>query len=500
MEKRSVGFFRPFFPASLPYGIAYLMAMLRKENLPFDFFDEQVHLLTEQQINKISGNYDKPLAFCISFLTEATHRALSITNWIKNHYPDSVTILGGIHVTALPEEILANTSVDYVFTGEAENAIIDIYNKILNKKSLADIKGIGYRKNEKNIINERCPVINDLDDIPIIPYEIFAPYKKYDLGYITSSRGCPYNCIFCNNNLTGSRKCRYNSTNKTIEELDLLINKYNQTDITFFDDNFLSEHQRVYELCEHIEKKELNKKAQFMFQTRAKDVDPEIMKRLFTVGFKTVFFGIETVSEHLLRTIGKNENPGQIASAVALAKKTGYKVIANYLYCLPGETTEDRKECLRFSIQNNIDVVKFNNVVPYPGTRLFNTYNTTPFIRTMRDYRNYNSQLILITPFWRKIIFPFIPAKNTKQMIIHDTWSSYLKFYFRAKILKSIVRDKKWGGILFRMGNDTKEVIYNIPGAILLFFDLVIKIFGVLLKCFTRGFYKKQIETNKQVY
>lgn len=472
---KSTGLFRPFFPVSLPFGIAYLMAILKKEGLAFDYVDSQIHKDIINESEKRLRAIGCSPVFCFSFLTEAVDRALECARTLKERHPSSIIIFGGIHTTALPELMLSYPFVDYIFCGEAESSIADICRKLNTGDDISDCPGIGSKSNNKLIINPRPPVVDNLDSLPQIPYEIFSVHKKYDLGYFSISRGCPYQCIYCCNNVTGSLKCRFKSPEKVIEEMSLLIDNYGCRDLYFFDDNFLTNETRIKALCDGIRKAGLNKKARFSFQSRARDVQPEIMQELFNSGFKTIFFGIESVSDRLLNNIGKNESVSEIKRAVMLAKQIGFKVIANFMFCLPEESKQDRILCVDFCIEQNIDVVKFNNIVPYPGTKLYDTCrNNDQFINSVR-FSHFNSQLVLVTPFWKKVHFPFLPQGTSGSEIIYDTLIAYLKFYFRGRIILRMLK-KNWGGLVFRYGNSAAEVFVKLPMMLLLSFDILMKI------------------------
>ncbi|MDY0324516.1 MAG: radical SAM protein, partial [Candidatus Carbobacillus sp.] len=319
----------------------------------------------------------------------------------------------------------------------------------------------------------------------------FANKRKYSLGYITTSRGCPYNCIFCNNNLTGHRVCRYKSVDNVIKELEILICKYEQKDITFFDDNFLTSPKRTNELCKAIIEKGWQEKCDFMFQSRAKDVKEDIIAELSKAGFKTVFLGIESVSTNLLSIIGKKERIVDIENAIKIAKSAKFKVIANFLFCLPEETAFERAECVSFAIKNNIDVVKFNNIVPYPGTELYNQNYQSKINFNYPDYGNFNSQIAIIHPFYKKIPFPLIPNNSIDKQIESEIIISYLKFYFRFSVIKKIITHKKWGGLIFQFGNRNRDVIRHIPHIFVLLANLSIKVLNALI---FNLFHKKKLK------
>ena len=476
---KSIGLFKPFFPISIPYGIGYLMAILLKEKSSCHFIDQQTSPDVLKEVKILITKISKPYIFCVSALSEAVPNAVEICKLLKKTYPDAVIICGGLHATIFPEDLLNHAFIDYVFRGEGETSILDIYNCIKEGKSPVLLNGIGYKDSGRIILNTVSSPVCDLDDLPLLPYDLLIKNKSYSLGYIITSRGCPYNCLFCCNNIIGQKTYRYRSPENIIGELDLLVNKYKQNNIAFFDDNFLAKKSRIFELCSLIRREKLNLKSSFGFQSRCRDIDEEILKELHETGFNTVFFGIESVSEHLLKKIGKHETLDQIKSAVIIAKKTGFKVIANFMYCLPDETHEDRMKCVDFSIENNIDIVKFNNLVPYPGTDVYNLYKNSSNFHMYSNYSNTNSQLTLVQPFWKKLVFPFIPSDSTHKEIRNDILFSYLKFYFNLHKIKRILFQKKRDEVLFSINRKNQNIFKKITFLAFLFSDLTIKIINM---------------------
>lgn len=347
--KKSLGLFKRFFPISIPFSIAYLMAMLKQNNLQFHYIDQQVNENVYPLIDKFSNFYEKRI-FCLSFLTESFNSAIRISKYIRLNYPNSIIIWGGIHVTAMPEDCLNYDLANYIFLGEGESAINEIYYRLHSNQNLYDIKGIGFKHKNKIILNDRAPIIENLDEIPVIPYEIFNP-KIYNFGYLTTSRGCPYSCSFCNNNLTGNKKVRFKSISRVISELEILIEKYKQYDITFYDDNFLINKTRVFEMCEIIQQHNWHKKCNFMFQSRAKDIDKDTVQLLSKTGFKTAFIGIESASQEILESIGKNENLEQISKAIRILKNENVQVMANFIFGFPFENKEDNLNAWNILLQ-----------------------------------------------------------------------------------------------------------------------------------------------------
>ena len=396
----STGLFKPFFPITLPYSIGYLMAILLKEGVDFAYIDQQVEKNVFKKIEENTIKLHKPYIFCISTLTESYGNAKLISKYLKEKFSDCVILVGGLHPSSMPEETLSHPYFDYVFVGEGEKEILNIYNKIKNRISLSECRGIIYRSNNNIIYNPEAELVTDLNSLPRFPYHLFRHEKKYNFGHMISSRGCPYNCTFCCLKNVGKRRYRYKDAENTVAELELLVSEYKQKEIAFFDDNFLANKDRIYNLCEAIRHSDKLKKCTYSFQARTRDMDKELLQEMYASGFKAVFFGVETVSDSILKEIGKDESHLEIENAIKTSQSIGLKVMTNFLFCLPNETKQVRKECVDFAIRNKVDLAKFNNVVPYPGTVLHDQVKANNKLIVKTDYSNFNSQLVLIKAFW----------------------------------------------------------------------------------------------------
>jgi len=309
---------------------------------------------------------EPPYIFGFSVLTATFKSAIGLSKQLKELYPNSIIIFGGIHPTAVPEEVLSYSHVDFVLRGEGEIILPELYRHIKNRKDFTHLENISYRQNGKIVHNIRSPIIKDLDSFPPFPYYLFDQKKKYDLGFIISSRGCPYKCIFCSNRVTTARGYRYRSAENIVAELEMLYYKYNRKSVLFLDDNFLVNKKRIYLLLEEIKKRDLHKKMIFNFQARGDNTDEKLLKDLYDGGFRSIFFGIETSSNRIMKIIKKGETVEEVVEAVKISKKIGYYVSATFIYALPTETHKDRMDCAMLSKDLQIDMVRFNNATPYP--------------------------------------------------------------------------------------------------------------------------------------
>lgn len=466
--------FQPFLPIFVPIGVGYLVAACRHEGIPVSFIDEQVEddLLTA--VTRATKNMTKPYIFGFSVLTAVLKQAVAVSKKLKEKYPDSIILFGGIHPTANPEEVLAYPHIDLVLRGEAEKTLVELYHYLKSGEDFTHLAGLSYKKSGQVCHNPMsCDPIS-LDTLPPFPYELFTN-KSYNMGFVISSRGCPYNCIFCSNRIVTGKRYRYLSEELIVASLELLYNKYGQTFVLFLDDNFLVSKERIYNLLELIKKKDLHKKMSFSFQARGDNVDYHLLKDLYEGGFKSVFFGLETASEEIMKIIRKGETVQQCIAAVKMAKEIGFHVSATFIFGLPTETHACRLQAIRLARNLRLDQVRFNNATPYPGTELYTIAQRQNRLFVEGLYENFLSVGTFIENPFKKTPFSYVPPDNTEEEIRSDILLSYLSFYLDPQKIKEIFTKPKQGVGWFNSGENLIQFLKKIPSLGILFMILAVK-------------------------
>ncbi len=389
------GIFERYVPLSVPIGIGCLASCLLYKNKDVVIIDENIKPISKEVLEDAVKNLSPPYIFGISSVTACISRSFEIARIIKNIFPAGKIILGGIHPTVLPDEVLEDSNVDFVVRREGEEILNELYDAVKNGNDYSKIKGISFKINGQIIHNEEA-FLPHLDRIPPFPYHLFEKEKRYSLGFIASSRGCPYECIFCSQRKISGKKYRYMSTEVVIDEINLLISKYKQSHINFVDDNFTANKQRIIELTEKMIEKGFYKKASFDFQTRADAVDSEMLILLKKAGFRLVNFGMETASERLMVLLNKKETVKQNIEGVKLAKKYGFGVSATFIFGLPTETKEERWQAYNLAKKLSLDYVRFNNATPYPGTKLYEIAKAEHRLYIEKNWTNLNACASLV--------------------------------------------------------------------------------------------------------
>lgn len=292
---------------------------------------------------------------------------LEAVNYLKR-IVDDVYILG-YHGTVEPEKILNLTKVKAVVIGEPEDAVRDI----CQNNELSGIKGCAFNNGSETVITSTREAV-DLKTLPVPAYHLlnFGNYSYEILGdnfaLFEISRGCKFNCKFCNKTMYGER-LRSKSKDQILEEITLAVEKHGVKTGYFIDLDFLSVREIVEDICHYLIKKKY--KFKWTCQTRPDCLDEEILRKMKMAGCKIVHMGIETGLQEKLNYFNKSITVEKMTEAVELCRKVGIKTFIFLLFDLPGETNRDREKTYNFAEQLDSDYVSFHRIFPYKGTDIY---------------------------------------------------------------------------------------------------------------------------------
>ena len=224
-----------------PLGLAYLASMVKDER-DVAIIDSIVENLDFEMVGKKIKKFD-PDVIGITATTSMIPDAYKVANMAKEINENVKIVIGGPHVTFLPEKTMEECkSIDFVVRGEGEITFKELMEALEKEKDLDGIKGLTFRKDGRIINNPPRELIKNLDELPLPSYELL-PMEKYQadgvkFGVIMTSRGCPFDCIFCSSSLQFGKRWRGYSAERVIEELSILRNEYGRRTIEFLDDTF----------------------------------------------------------------------------------------------------------------------------------------------------------------------------------------------------------------------------------------------------------------------
>src|SRR3989344_4393862 len=244
-----------------PFGLALLASLARENNYSVSILDCNALQLG---LDKIKDNLPEscPRFVGLTATTVLSENALTIAQIVKEKYPETKVIMGGVHATLMPREVLQNPAIDYIVLGEGEYSFLDLISGLDPRL----IRGIGFKENGQAVLNPAREIIHDLNSFPMLAYDLLPMNKYYaasgsykrrpSFGIITS-RGCPGRCTFCKGNILGS-VIRFRTADKIFQEISYLQKNYGIRDITFYDDTFTTNKKNVSDFCELILKNKID--------------------------------------------------------------------------------------------------------------------------------------------------------------------------------------------------------------------------------------------------
>jgi len=360
-------------------GLAYICACVEGKGYKCEIFDAYFHSWSETELLSQVESFN-PDIVAFTAMTHEVGRAAGIGSIIKARLEIPI-IVGGCHVTALPEQTLAEFGVfDYGICGEGEETIVELLNCIRFSDTtvrLNGIDGLVFRKNGQIIRNRPRSFISaaKLDSLPYPAFEhYYGDDKKALIGkdsyYVMfSSRGCPYNCAFCMQVL--GHKVRRRSSESVINEMKHAIDHYGAYMFNFADEIFLFDNKQTRELLELFIKEAFPRRVKWSALTRANFVSRELIRLAKKAGCVRLEMGVESGDDKILKTIGKGITVAQVNKAVKIIKDAGISLGTYYILGHPGENRTTLRKTVDLAVKLNTDTIAVGLMVPYPGTKIY---------------------------------------------------------------------------------------------------------------------------------
>ncbi len=404
----------------------------------------------------------------ISILFSTAHNAvIPISKAIKQKWPNTKIVVGGMHATSAVESLLSISHVDYVARGEGESIIVDVAKACVEKSDLEKIQGVIGRnkfasdKKFKTELSKRAPMIDNLDEIPfpawhLIPMDDYSATgrrvrqinKKKKTAYATilTTRGCPFKCTFCASWTVHGRTMRYRSTENVLRELEILHNRYNVSLLSPEDDLFTVKKPRIIELCNAIADK-FEGKLSFEFPNglSVATLDEDVVAALCRINVKLVNVAIESGSDYVQRKIIKKNCDLKRAVRVCKAfRNAGVMVRTFFIVGFPGETVEQINETFDYIHNLPVDWGRVAIAAPLPGSEMYDQFVERGDINhnlnmdyVQPDKRMYDTEEISADELNEKVelanlrinFFDNYNFRNKEYDRAIKCWSEVIKFY-----------------------------------------------------------------------
>lgn len=318
----------------------------------------------------------------ISSITSTIPRAYMLIKKIREVNSSAPILMGGPHVTFLPEEALDN-GVDYVFRHEADTSFmlfLDWYARGRKPEELMAIPGLSFKMGD-GFYHAPPPPQVDLDELPTPNLRLIKGFDHPPTIPIITSRGCPWSCEFCSEIAMFGRNYRFRSEEKVLQDIEYYDRQYGKISVFFADDNLGANRRRLEQLCRRIIDSRLTRA--FHGQVRldlAKH--PDTLRLMSRAGFQRAYIGYESINPESLKAMHKGLGSSEMEDLTRAFHKHKILVHAMWVLGFDGDTLDTVRQTIRACMKWRIDTTQFLILVPIPGSELYE--------RLKRDERIFN--------------------------------------------------------------------------------------------------------------
>lgn len=423
---------------SPPLGLLYIAAYAEARGRSMHVMDVNAETLHFEDIERFARDH-KPRWVGLTAVTAQIINAHRIAGIVKRVSPESKIVVGGVHATALPDDVLQDSNVDYVIRGEGEESFF----ALVDGQVIESIGGLSYRNGNPRQPVEHNPMaepVKDLDSLPtpayhLIKFDLYKPavgaYRRLPAISMTMTRGCPGKCTFCN---SAETPLRSHSAERVVNEIQELQARYGIREVSFYDDTFTIFKRSVARMCDMFIERGLD--LTWSCFARTDCVSPSLLAKMKRAGCHQILFGIESADPQILKNICKPINIERTKKAVRMVRQAGIEVRAAFMFGNPGETVESLRRSIDFAKELDPDIAVFNVTTPYPGTRMFEWARRNGYLRTL-DWSEYDLANSVME----------LPTVSTEELNrLYRV--AYREFYFRpGYLLRRLLRMRSFEDI-----------------------------------------------------
>jgi anaerobic magnesium-protoporphyrin IX monomethyl ester cyclase len=365
-------------------GPAFLAAYLRRHEHEAEF----LRVAVDRSFTDIAEDVrrTKPDLIGVSITTRQWLRARDVLGALRR-VSNVPVIVGGLHPTFSPEDVLHHDGIDYLCLGEGEAALLDLVNALQSGHQPTEIPNIWVKHHGRPRL--RNP-IEPLDSIPFLARDMLD--ERWGVRHISTQRGCPFPCTYCAARMydklykTGDTTDygRRRSLGNVLAELQALRDPGPLNYVIFLDDTFTIHHPWVREFCK-VYAREFA--IPFSLNARVETVNEIMLHDLAAAGCKHIVYGVESGSERVRREIMQRSATNQrFRDVFRWTREAGITATANYIIGTPGETRAEMAATI--ALHHELEPADFAFFVfyPYPGTELFQLCQANGYLP--EDYLN----------------------------------------------------------------------------------------------------------------
>ncbi len=392
----------------------------------------------------------KPDMVGFTSVTSSFLNAYRLTEEIKKSAPHVTIVFGGVHVSALRAKILESyPAIDFLVTGEGEKAMAEL----AAGAEPGIVQGLVYREGTEIRDNGLRTDLCELDSLPFPAYHklegfpkrfeaALFNYPKSPSATIISSRGCPYQCSYCDRSVY-RRSFRSNSAEYLYDHMSFLKKEFGIRHVFFYDDLFTFNRERIEKFCGLQRKNPLG--MTFNCAVRVGHIDDDLLKMLKTAGCWMVSLGIESGAPEILARHKTKVDFNEMKTTVRRIQKAGIRAKGLFMMGLPGETEETVKTTTDFINGLKLDDMNMTKFTPFPGS---------PIYQTIHDEGTFEEKWEIMNC----LNFVFVPKGIESKERIDELYKQFIKQFYTGRNWT-----RKFVPLMFKSPDSARRLFRKLP-------------------------------------
>lgn len=367
--------------------------------------------------------------------TLATVDWMSSLAWMqafKRELPQSHILVGGIHMEIYPRETFTHDCIELGLVGHADVALVDLLQAHQDGTDLGEVPGAVFRRDGETVVVPERPRPRQEGDMPYPARELWPLEKHFSIvstrRHFTaamSNFGCPYRCEFC---ILRGDSIRQRSAMSVVDEMEVCYRELGIQEIDFFDPVFTMKRDRVYAICDELDRRGLGDKIIWSIRARTDALDPALLDRMWRSGCRRICYGIESGSNAILRRVDKRMvSTEHIGEVIRATKARGYEVLAFVMIGNPGEDRRTVAMTRRLLTSLPIDLVQIASLFPLPKTPIYEEIVRRSGVDLWREHILHGTP---VKPVAR------LDTDLDDEQIAQLVTETYMHFYFRPRFAK----------------------------------------------------------------
>jgi radical SAM superfamily enzyme YgiQ (UPF0313 family) len=353
--------------------LPYLASALRAEGHEVEILDLLLARTTPDKIERRMARF-RPDLVGITSVTLNHHIANAIGEVVRKCDERVAIAMGGPHVSFEIEGSFRDLpALDYIGIGEGEHTLRELARALEGRMDLRDVRGLALRHEGRIVRNAPRKLEDDLDTLPNPARELvpLARYLAFDShASVVTSRGCPYECVFCSAPAWTGRSVRYRNPSLCVDEIEELAAQ-GFTEITIEDDLFTLYRKHFLAVCGELIRRDTG--IRWNAFSRVDTISPEIVETMAKAGCQAICFGVESGNQEVLDLVKKKSNLDKVKEAMRMTQDVGISALASFIIGLPGETEETLRKTVEFADELHQEfgsLYGFHILAPFPGTEV----------------------------------------------------------------------------------------------------------------------------------